>query len=1212
MSRAIKAGAGWRFWVDRGGTFTDVIGVSPGGRLFSRKLLSQSNSSDSDAVQVAIRSLFCADDDPTADTPVIEELRMGTTVATNALLERQGAATALLITRGFADALKIAYQNRPQLFARHIQLPDPLYEAVIECDERLAADGSVVLPLDEKQLEESLENVLHKGIESLAIVFMHAYAHPCHEQQAAALARRLGFRNVSVSHELNPIIKLIGRGDTSVIDAYLNPVLRDYVDDISAQLEATARVASLLFMQSNGGLTEAATFCGKDSVLSGPAGGVVGMVESAAAEGFDRVIGFDMGGTSTDVSVYSGRYERNEETEIAGARLRASMLKIHTVAAGGGSVLHFSEGRLQAGPRSAGAHPGPAAYGLGGPLTVTDCNVLLGRLQADFFPRILGPSGDAGLQIEAVRRAFAALGEQLVGAGYDTTPEKLALVFQQIAVQRMAGAIKQICLAGGHDASEYVLACFGGAGPQHACQVADELGIKKVLVHPLAGLLSALGIGLAPITAVREKTVRRPLSVANISELARDAREVELAARHELAANPRLRAAAQVETSVKLRYQATDTSLPVPMSDPETMSAEFAQAHLARFGFSHPDRQLVIESVIAVATLRARAVPELPVPQAADDGTQPEALDTRPVFFHDSRQATAFFHRDSLRPGMSINGPAIVLDEGATTVIEPGWRARVTPRNQLLLTRVRQRPAVRENDTRADPARLEVFNNLFMHVAEQMGVVLQNTARSVNIKERLDFSCAVFDPQGQLVANAPHMPVHLGSMGESVTAIIADNAQMQDGDVFMLNDPYRGGTHLPDITVVAPVFVPGHQQADFFVAARGHHADIGGISPGSMPPHSRSINEEGVLFRNFRLVAAGLFNEEQLRSELCAGSWPARDPEQNIADLKAQVAACAQGRRLLLASMEKYGPHLVRAYLGHVQDNAENAVREVLARLDDGEFEYPLDNGLVVRVAVQVDRKARVATIDFAGSSRQHSGNFNAPFSVCRAAVLYVFRCLVDADIPLNAGCLKPIHINAPAGSMLNPEPPAAVVAGNVETSQAITNALFGALGAMAASQGTMNNFTFGNADRQYYETVAGGSGAGPGFPGADAVQTHMTNSRLTDPEVLELRYPVRLREFAVRRGSGGAGEFAGGNGVRREIEFLADMQAAILSGHRRIAPFGLAGGEPGQCGRNTWIPRNQEPKVLTGTAQIEVTAGDRMLIETPGGGGYGTAPSAD
>ncbi len=1193
---------GWRFWVDRGGTFTDIVALTPAGRVLARKVLSDSSGQRALDAMAELR----ATTSPAAEgDSAIAELRMGTTVATNALLERKGAATALVITAGFGDALRIAYQNRPELFARHILLPQPLATQTIECHERLAADGTVIEPLDAEALETDLRAARAAGITSVAIVFLHAYAFPGHEQAAAAIAHRLGFSNVSVSSELNPVIKLVARGDTTLVDAYLNPVLKSWAHATRQQLDRLGTVRSLWFMQSNGGLTDEHSFRGKDSVLSGPAGGIVGMVASATTEGFDRVIGFDMGGTSTDVSIYNGRYQRSEETVVAGVRIRASMLKIHTVAAGGGSLLRFGEGRLQVGPDSAGAEPGPAAYGQGGPLTVTDANVLLGRLQADLFPAILGARGNAPLRFEPVRAAFQALADRLAGKDFERSPEQLALAFREIAVQRMAGAIKHIALAAGLDVRDFALSCFGGAGPQHACQVADELGVRKVVIHPLAGFLSALGIGMAPLTRTRETTIRRALDEAGLRKLRTVDDELRLELRRQFPGGAQAGAAAHVNSTVKVRYAGTDTSLEIALGEVAGMRAAFTREHQARFGFAHPERELIIESVQVLASLEQVALPPNLGPEHDPAGEAPEALAVRQVWFGNGALPTPVYRRSQLPVGSQLRGPAMILDDGATTVIDPGWEGIITASRQLLLERVTEADAPVAADTRADPARLEVFNNLFMHIAEQMGVVLQNTARSVNIKERLDFSCAVFDAHGQLVANAPHMPVHLGSMGESVAAVIRDNPGLADGDVFMLNDPYRGGTHLPDITVVAPVTVPGEAQPDFFVAARGHHADIGGISPGSMPPDSRRIEEEGVLFSNFRLIRDGVFDAEGVENCLREAPWPARNPDQNIADLKAQVAACRQGARLLLAGVGRYGLAVVRAYLAHVQDNAEAAVREVLARLDDGAFEYPLDNGLLIRVAVTVHRDRREATVDFTGTSAQHDGNFNAPFAVCRAAVLYVFRCLVDAPIPLNAGCLKPIRLVVPPGCLLNPRPPAAVVAGNVETSQAVTNALFGAVGALAAAQGTMNNLTFGDSEQQYYETIAGGAGAGPGFPGADAVQTHMTNSRLTDPEVLELRFPVRVRDFSILQGSGGAGRYRGGHGARRELEFLAPMEAAILSGHRRVAPFGLTGGEAGRCGKNSVLRAGRE-ETLAACDRVQLGQGDRIIIETPGGGGYG------
>ncbi len=1210
--RRVTTGPGWRFWIDRGGTFTDVIGAGPDGGLVSRKLLSGQHGSDGDAALAGIRDILGVAKGDALPAAIVTELRMGTTVATNALLERTGAPAALLITCGFADALRIAYQNRPDLFALDIRLPDPLHARVVECAERLGPNGEIIERLNEAALERDLATLLEEGISSLAIVFMHAYRHPRHEQAAAALARRMGFSQVSVSHELNPVIKLIARGDTTLVDAYLNPLLHCYVEEVRKQLAELGGVQRLRFMQSSGGLTDADRFRGKDSVLSGPAGGIVGMSESARLEGFRQVIGFDMGGTSTDVSVYNGEFERSEETEVAGTRIRAAMLKIHTIAAGGGSILHYTDGRLQIGPQSAGARPGPAAYGLGGPLTVTDSNVLLGRLRPEFFPALLGEDGRSPLQPDVVREKFTALAAQVSSSGFHIEPEALAEQYLQIAVMHMANAIKHISVQRGHDLSRYVLACFGGAGPQHACDVADALGITRVLIHPLAGLLSAWGIGLAPVTSFREQTLRTPLNERgfDLTEQTRLRLQQEVLA--ELAAQGHCESGLiTLDCQVRLRYAGTDTSLPVTMDQPAQMTAQFTKYHSQRFGFAFPDQELVVESVWIEAAARDSEAGRSSVNAARTPSGSIEPLAVRPVRFAGSWQETPFFDRGHLLPGAQQEGPAILLENGATTVVAPGWHAEVSPHNQILLRRRDPPKSASERDTEVDPARLEIFNNLFMHIAEQMGAVLRNTARSVNIKERLDFSCAVFDGQGQLVANAPHMPVHLGSMGESVKAVIADNPGMGPGDVYMLNDPYRGGTHLPDITVVTPVFARDRRKADFFVASRGHHADIGGISPGSMPPASRTIDEEGVLFTNFLLVREGRFAEEQLLAALTKAHHPARNPAQNIADLKAQVAANQQGLALLNECIAYYGREVCLAYMQHVQDNAEEAVRNVISRLTDGRFEYAMDNDLVIRVAVTVNQAARTACVDFTGTSAQHDGNFNAPYAVCCAAVLYVFRCLVNAPVPLNAGCLKPIEIRVPEGSLLNPRPPAAVVAGNVETSQCITDALFGALGVVAAAQGTMNNFTFGDARHQYYETIAGGSGAGPGFPGCDAVQTHMTNSRLTDPEVLELRFPVLVREFSIRANSGGQGRYRGGNGARRELEFRAPMQAAILSGHRSIPPFGLAGGAAGACGRNTLLKKEGSAHALGATATVTVETGDRIVIETPGGGGYGK-PGSD
>ncbi|HYE52717.1 MAG TPA: hydantoinase B/oxoprolinase family protein, partial [Azospirillaceae bacterium] len=1099
------------------------------------------------------------------------------------------------------DQLRIAYQNRPRIFDRHIRLPELLYRRVVEVDERIGARGEVVKALDEAAVRRELAAVRGEGFRAIAVVLMHGYRFPAHEARVAALAREAGFEQVSVSHEVSPLMKIVGRGDTTVVDAYLSPILRRYVDQVAAELPGVR----LMFMQSNGGLTDAALFQGKDSILSGPAGGIVGAVRTAAAEGFGRVIGFDMGGTSTDVSHFAGEYERAFETVVAGVRLRAPMLRIHTVAAGGGSICRFDGSRFRVGPESAGANPGPACYRRGGPLTVTDCNVMTGKLNPDFFPAVFGPGGDQPLDAAIVREKFEALAAEVEAAtGRALAPEQAAEGFLTIAVENMANAIKHISVQRGYDVGRYALQCFGGAGGQHACLVADALGMTTVYVHPLAGVLSAFGMGLADIVAMRERAVERALEPAAIPALDTLADELAADALKELAAQGVAPGTAEVRRKAHVRYAGSDTALVVALGAADAVTAAFEAAHRQRFGFLMPGRGLVVEalSVEAVGGLGG-AVPPVPWRGAGPSGP----LATVEMHTGGRRHSAAVFDRTALPAGAEVDGPAILREPTATTVVEPGWRARVTPAGGLVLTRAVPLPARVAVGTEADPVMLEVFNNLFMSIAEQMGTTLENTAHSVNIKERLDFSCALFDRDGGLIANAPHIPVHLGSMGDSVRAVLERRrGALGPGDVVMLNNPYRGGTHLPDITVVTPVFDEAGDELLFWVASRGHHADIGGVTPGSMPPDSRSIVEEGVLIDDFLLVERGRLREAETVALLEGAVHPVRNVAQNLGDLRAQIAANEKGVAELRRMVGHFGLETVRAYMGHVQDNAEEQVRRVISRLSDGAFVQEMDDGAEIRVAVTVDRERRAARIDFTGTSPQRPTNFNAPASICRAAVLYVFRTLVDDDIPLNDGCLKPLEIVIPEGSMLNPRHPAAVVAGNVETSQAVTDALYGALGVMAAAQGTMNNFTFGNARHQYYETICGGSGAGPGFDGTDAVHTHMTNSRLTDPEVLEWRFPVLLDSFRIRKGSGGGGRWRGGDGVVRRVRFLEPMTAAILSNHRRVPPFGMEGGAPGRVGAARVERAGGTTETLAATARTEMAPGDVFVIETPGGGGYG------
>ena len=1155
---------GWSFAIDRGGTFTDVVARGPDGQVRIEKLLSENPGHYEDAALEAIRRVLR---DELGD---VAEVRMGTTVATNALLERKGERLALAITRGFGDALRIGYQARPDIFARHILLPSMLYERVIELDERMSVDGEVLVRLDEVQAREDFRSIRESGIDALAIVLMHGWRYPDHEARLAKIARELGFGQVSVSHEVAPLIKLIGRGDTTVVDAYLSPVLRRYVDRVAAGLPDTC---DLHFMQSNGGLSEATAFRGKDAILSGPAGGVVGMVAASAPYGHGRLIGFDMGGTSTDVSHYSGQFELADESVVAGVRIRAPMMQIHTVAAGGGSICRFDGMRFRVGPQSAGANPGPACYRAGGPLTVTDCNLFLGRIEPTQFPAVFGQAGDQPLNRAASEARLREVADQLQGS---KNLEEIAQGFLDIAVDNMAAAIRKISIARGHDVARYTLACFGGAGGQHACAVADALGMEHILIHPLAGVLSAYGISIADVKAVREVSWLKALDEDFSTEIARLEHQAQDALIEQGLAIERI----ELNRRARLRTAGSDTTLEIAVNSPQQMHADFSSLHKKRFGYWDEGAEIIIDALVVDAVGRSANPTDITL--------------------------------DEDRMGESFEGPALIFEPTSTIVVERGWRAERARDGTLVLTREVPLDRLRAIGTDVDPVRLEIFGNLFMAIAEQMGVALQSTATSVNIKERLDFSCAIFDAQGQLIANAPHIPVHLGSMGESIRQIIETRGMRRDGrgirrdDAFVLNDPYRGGTHLPDITVIVPVFYGKEGEPSAFVAARGHHADIGGIAAGSMPPDSRSIGEEGVLIDNELLVDEGHFREAEMRALLGSGEWPARNPSRNISDLKAQLAACVRGAEGLAATVRDYGADVVAAYMFHVLANAEESVRRLLDRLDDGEFDYEMDNKARVRVKITVDKAARSATFDFTGTSEQLPDNFNAPYSIVRAASLYVVRTLIDDAIPMNDGCLRPIRLIVPEGSMLNPSYPAAVVAGNVETSQVVTDTLLAATGRLAPSQGTMNNFTFGNEDHQYYETIAGGSGAGPNHDGTNAVQTHMTNSRLTDPEILETRLPVRLDQFAVRTGSGGPGAHKGGDGVIRAVTFLEPMRANILANRRRVAPKGIEGGADAQAGRN-WVERTDgSVEMLSATAYAEVGPGDRFVIETPGGGGFG------
>jgi 5-oxoprolinase (ATP-hydrolysing) len=1195
----------WQFWIDRGGTFTDIVARDPDGHLSTHKLLSENPGRYHDAAIAGIKTVLGIALDAPIPAGVVDAVKMGTTVATNALLERKGDRTLLVVNRGFADALRIGNQARPRLFDLAITLPTMLYEDVVEIAGRVGVDGEEVEALDEPAARTAFANARAKGIAACAIVLIHAWKYPEYERRLAELARDAGFTQVSASHAVSPLLRLVPRGDTTVVDAYLSPILRRYVEHVAAELQGVR----LFFMQSNGGLADAAAFHGKDAILSGPAGGIVGAARTAAMAGLDRIIGFDMGGTSTDVALYAGGFERAFETAVAGVRMRAPMMAINTVAAGGGSILHFDGTRFRVGPDSAGADPGPACYRNGGPLTVTDANVCVGKIQPRHFPAIFGANGDQPLDVDVVTTKFAALAHEISQAtGQPRTPHQVAEGYLQIAIANMANAIKQVSVQKGHDATRFALQCFGGAGGQHACLVADALGMETVFIHPYAGVLSAYGMGLADQTVMREQAVEIPLEMHAMPELSQLADRLADAAKAALAAQGADPAGITAQRNLHLRYAGTEAALIVPLRSEQEIVADFTAAHRARFGFATPDRQLVVEAVAVEAISPGENVREATLPVRTDGA--PESIDTIQMFTGNADHTAPVFDRTALLAGDRIAGPALIREANATTVVEPGWTAEITKLDHMTLHRTEPLATrVPAGSARPDPVLLELFNNLFMNVAEQTGAVLQNTSMSVNIKERLDFSCAIFDAEGFLVANAPHVPVHLGAMGESVRTVLNNRrTTLKPGDVVALNNPFNGGTHLPDVTVITPVFDANGETILFFVGSRGHHADIGGITPGSTPPTSRTLEEEGVVIDDFLLVDGGHFREAELRALLAGAKYPARSPDVNVADIKAQVAANEKGVQELQRVVALHGWPTVSAYMRHVMDNAEESVRRVIDRLGSGEFEYTMDSGLPLRVAVSVDRAGRSATVDFTGTGKQSPGNFNSPPAVTRAAVLYVFRTLVADDIPLNDGCLKPLRLIIPPGTFLSPQPGAAVVAGNTEVSQATCNALFGALKPIACSQATMNNFLFGDAHRQYYETICGGTGAGFGFHGTSAIHSHMTNTRMTDPEVLELRYPVRLERFAIRRGSGGDGKWHGGDGAIRRVRFLEPMTAVIVASRRNVAPFGLEGGEDGAVGRQ-WLERaDGTHEVLTGTDSAELKPGDVFVIETPGGGGYGTA----
>ena len=1198
----------WQFWIDRGGTFTDIIGRSPKGDISTHKLLSENSTQYKDAAIQGIRDLLCLKDEEDIPIDQIDSIKMGTTVATNALLERKGENTLLAISSGFADILRIGYQQRPKLFSLDIKLPDMLYSNIVEIEERIDINGKIIKKLDPIETKKLLKDAFDQGFKSIAIVLMHGYRHQSHEKQVSTIAKKIGFEQISVSHRVSPLMKIIPRGDTTVVDAYLSPILRRYVNQVKSALgPAQKGFEKLMFMQSNGGLTDANYFHGKDAILSGPAGGVVGMVKTGEKVGLDKLIGFDMGGTSTDVCHFNGEYERTLETKVAGVILRSPMMLINTVAAGGGSILHFDGSRYRVGPDSAGAYPGPACYRNGGPLTVTDCNVMLGKLNPEFFPKIFGPNANQNLDLSLVKKKFTALAKEISLETMKTvTPSAVAEGFLSIAVESMANAIKKISVQRGYDVSNYALSCFGGAGGQHACLVADRLGIKKIHLHPYAGVLSAYGIGLAESRKINDLAVELPLEKGVIDHLSKSFTKLHFDGKEDLVSQNLNENLFQYTDRVYLRYQDSDTSLGVKFENVEGMKLCFENTHRARFGFISPEKLVIIESIQVEVSCQSE---QFESNKIIPNKIKTKSLTTQDVFINGKLEETIFYNRDEIKPNEKLSGPAVIIEPTSTIIVEPGWEATLKESNDLILTRTQKIKRASAIGTSVDPIMLEIFNNLFMNVAEQMGMVLENTASSVNIKERLDFSCALFSPTGNLVANAPHVPVHLGSMSECIKTIIRENSStMNPGDAFLINAPYNGGTHLPDITLIKPVFDDNNENVIFYVATRGHHADIGGTVPGSAPANSTHVKEEGVLIDNFTIVSKGVFLENEIYNLLSLAEFPARNIKQNIADLKAQVAAAEKGSQELIKVIKHYGLEVVHAYMGHVQDNAEESVRRVLDVLSDSSFTYKMDDGHQVVVSISVDKVNRTATIDFTGTSNQHPGNYNAPSSICYAAVLYVFRCLVDDEIPLNDGCLKPLNLIIPKRSMINPQYPAAVFSGNVETSQYIVDTLLGALGEFAASQGTMNNFIWGNDKVQNYETICGGSGASINQPGCSAVHTHMTNSKLTDPEVLEWRFPVQLESFSIRKNSGGKGLNMGGDGVDRRMRFLEPMTVNIIAGHRKIPPYGLSGGESGALGENYVIHSDESVTRLGTKGQVEVGENDLFILKTPGGGGFGKA----
>ena len=1194
----------WQFWIDRGGTFTDIVAKNPDGNIVVDKLLSENTSAYKDAAIAGIKRILGLNNCDTIPTNKISCVKMGTTVATNALLERKGDRTLLLITDGFGDLLKIGYQNRPLLFDLDIKLPELLYEKVVEIPERLDSQGKVIKNLDIKKARQALREAKSEGIDSVAIAFMHSYVNPEHENIIAKIAEEENFNQISVSHRVSPLIKLVGRGDTTVVDAYLSPILRRYVNQISEELKGT-ETTKLMFMQSNGGLTDANFFQGKDALLSGPAGGVVSMTETGKQAGYNKLIGFDMGGTSTDVCHFAGEYERSFETELAGVRIRAPMMEINTVAAGGGSILSFKDGRFQVGPESAGAIPGPASYGKGGPLTVTDCNVLLGKLHPNHFPKVFGENGDEPLNTAIVKKKFLDLSKLISEQNNQPIMDiyKVAEGFLKIAIENMANAIKKISIQKGYDITGYTMNCFGGAGGQHACQVADSLGISRVLIHPYAGVLSAYGMGLAEIRSIRESHFEK--NIKNINDAKKLIDLLSLQAREDLNKQGVSNSSISLSKNAFLHYQGSHQNLEVKFDTISKMIKSFEKEHKKRFGFFVEGREIFIEMLTVEAISNNFETQDFSRIFGPTEISKPVSYQN--MFVDDLETSVPIYERDKLKINQTIVGPAIISEATGTNIIEKGWSGSLDKYYNLILSRVHKKKKDFSVGTSVDSVMLEVFNNLFMNIAEQMGATLANTAFSVNIKERLDFSCALFDEEGSLVANAPHVPVHLGSMSEAIRTVIKLNKDnIFPGDVFVLNAPFNGGTHLPDVTVITPVFDKYNKRIIFFVASRGHHADIGGKTPGSGPPDSKHIEEEGVLIDNFKIFDKGVFKETEIREILSSGKYPCRNIEHNMADLAAQIAANKTGINEINSMIDQFGIETVHAYMKHVQNNAEECIRNAIVKLNDGKYEYELDNGEFIKVKIKIDKIKRQALIDFTGTAKKNPLNYNAPLAVCHAVILYVFRTLVGNNIPLNEGCFKPIKIKVPNDSMINAKYPSAVIAGNTEVSQLTCNALFGALGVIAGSQATMNNFIWGNDRIQNYETICGGTGAGPNFDGTSAVQTHMTNTRSTDPEVLETRFPVRLEEFSIRKNSGGKGKYCGGDGVIRKLRFLEPMTVTTLCSHRKIRPFGVNGGEPGECGREWLEKENGRIINLNGNDSCEVEMNDLFVMLTPGGGGFG------